>query len=1151
MVASAAPWRRIVYAWFIALFVLGNMIAVPTPALAVGGTSGNVTGTINDSAGHPIAGVAVSAASGSGSFQTTTNARGQFNLLGVPTDTYTFSFEKTGFQSQVLRGVTVQGDATVNLGAIAITSASQQVIGRVTARSANSAYQPSVTVDSTTLSGARISQALGVATNTNEAQLLRAAPAIDFDTSGGIAIRGSFATEIGYQFDGVPYTAPFFDANGAGGAANSPFSNGYLNGFGAGAGGSVQIVSGSGDATQGNIGAGVVNIIPPRGTYPPGGLLAYTFGSPYRQNQYDLDYGIASKDGRISNYIAFDQNNYVPQYPLGYSAATLGEFAGTSSYKHSDLMDNFVLRFGANKNQSFQVLFRTLDEQQFGNYGGLSGSGSNYYPYNPYGSAFFDTADPFGFGASLPGYLGLAGLDCTQADIAKGCVPGSLNQNQTYLGNAIKSVNGLLPFYDGTVKPGQPEQTSFTPSSLLKLAYTAQLGDSTFFSADYYSFYEQQGTENYAVQGVQPSFSTVGGQRIGFDATISHQFGTAHTVSLATKFENGFPKWYDAQPVVSDEVLALDGLVGQAGAQIGDFSVPTNPNLVSGPGNPCGGIIGTCYVHDYLVSHGLYNGKMPQIPTFGIDYHGTDIQQYGIGIRDQWNVTDKLKLDYGLREDGARYNFGPNVYANDVYGNPSDLGSAQLTNSFLKPNIIQPRFSLSYEIDRNNAISASYGRSVDFAFGQLAGTPMAISNVDPRLGLIPANDTVAAPACGSGFNNGKGYSTNPNIILTNTGAQTAHFFKCQNYASELFWALDQFADAPDYGGSGQPTFSNYDVGLSHQFSRGALAGWGTKLTAYWRRGFNNFEDVLLASGPPDPATGQASGTTFATRPDGIEKTFGLEFMLTTPDRPVGFSGFLSANYLNGYTTIPPASAGGLFSSNTIPPLLSSQLLASGQLFRNGVIPPFELRTGVTYRTRSGFRINPIFSGTTGQPIGVGNQTIAIVNGNLQSITSTNFADGVTGPIGGGIAPLSAFNAANYVDPALPGSYLRPNIAANRGFNEGGLPGEKLSNPTANVDIDFEYDLGPSKRNIIGFYIHDITNNHYGTPYQNTKWQPVATGVGGPQTGQNQTNANPDSSGFANYQAGIRDQFAPGYGYGPMSIQYGSGTTFSFYLQRKL
>jgi hypothetical protein len=1101
MSKAQATLRRLLSALIVATFVLSSFLAMRAPALAVGGQSGSLVGTVVNDQHEPIADAAVTAASPSGSYHARTDAKGFFSLLGLPADTYTVSIDKAGYQSQTITGVTILGDGSQNLNVVTL---SRRVIGHVSVRAANSAFNPSQTIDQTTLSGARISQALGNATNTNEEQLLLAAPGVQEDSSGNVTIRGSQGTEIGYQFDGVNFTAPFFDENGSG-SMQRP--GGYLNGFGAGTGGSVQVISGSGDATQGNIGAGAVNIIPPRGTYPAGGIASYTFGSPYRQNQYDFDYGTATRSGSISEYLALDNDYYVPTYaPYGTDAATLGEYSGVSSIRHTDFMSNTFIRFGKNQDQSLQILYRYINEDDYGDYGGLGNNG--YWNTNP-----LTLGNVPGAGTILP---------VSQF----GTLPNT------------PSGSGILT---------SPAEVAETPTYFLKLGYNATLGANTFLYADYFNWNQEQITNGTNVGNAAPAYSDIGGKRVGFDLNITHQFGTAHTVTLATRYENAWPRWVGEEPELSG-LATLFPILGIAPANypnIYNFLVP------GANGCPVPEAQGGCYIYDHD------GGVAVNLPTWGIDYHNTIFQDYGVGIRDQWTVNSKLKLDYGVREDGARYKFGANPYQDPSDGsNPSDIGTPLESPKFFTPNIIQPRFALVYDVTPNDAIRASYGRSVEFAYAQTAGTPFNMFDVNPLLNtLAPYGGSQAAnPTCGSGYNNqpqGPGAKPNPGAYTSNGSYGPVYYFPCTSYAQQLAWEYDQFFDAPDYGGANQETFSNYDVEYSHQFTKGPLTGWGFKVTGWWRRGFNIFEDVLLASGPPNPATGQTSGSTFNVKPDGVEKAFGTEFNLTTPDRPFGWSGFLTANYLSEFTTVPPACCGAnnQYVSDSLPGLIPEQFLNSGTMYRNNALPPFNVDLGVTYKTHTGLKINPIFQGTTGYPIGNGATTIGFVNGSLSTIPSTNL--GEAGPIAGYGGPNKNYNAPSYVDPALPGSYVSPNITATRGFNEPSLPGGILSSPTALFDLDIEYDFGQGGRNAVGVYVQNVLNNHFGTSYENNLYQPVSTGVAGPQTGAQLSSSNPSSPYYPYYLAGVRNfpSYNGGSNYGFIT-PYNAGITFNFYVQRK-
>lgn len=825
-----------------------------TPAaLAAGGTEGNITGSvINRETQQPVADVQVAATSPSGSYKSTTDASGHFTILGLPSDTYRLSFSRQNFLPETLGGVTVIGDQTVNVGAVRLTT-NLKTIGRVTSRSANSAFQPSQTTDATTISGPRITQALGTATGTNENNLILAAPGAVADSSGNISVRGSLAVELGYQFDGMNFSVPFFDASG---------SNGYLNNIAGGSGGSVQVVSGSGDATQGNIGAGVINTVPPRGAYPSSGLIGFTLGSPYYEHQFDFNYSTATPNGRFSNYFAVDSNRRVPRYaPFGADAATIGQYGGQSFINHDDIIDNFVYRFGKNNNQSLQALFRTSDDTIPGNYGGLTKG--LYYPYNSLANGFWT--------APLP--------------------------------NAQADFDALVHYFNGVPltdqAPRSPEIVSYTPLHFIKFGYNWSINPTTFFSASYANFFQFNGGTNFTSGNIGPAFVEVGGQRVTYRGDLTHQFGSKHTVTLATKYEDALPRWHQEGAVgLMYPLEYLSPSPGSPGSPaIDDYFLPSNPALVSDPNtNPCQGVGGPdpngCYIHDQLVRMGKWNGTMPRVPTAGIDYHHSLFQEWGVGLRDEWQVNNKLKLDYGARVDGANYKFGPNPFNSDI-SNPSDVNPNSIGNDFLRPRVFQPRLAAAYQLGPNDSVRASYGRSVNFFFAQTAGTPADIQNIDPLLYLIPPKEKVfgGGPACGSGYHGpGSGYTPNQNIPTGAPGG-VGYYFPCSSYAQSLFWLYDQTQDAPDLGGQGPPTYSNYDLAYQHQFSRGALSGFGLRLTGFARRGFNVEQNTLLSNGPPDPVTGQTSASVFATRANGVEKTYGLEFMLTAPDRPTGLTGF--------------------------------------------------------------------------------------------------------------------------------------------------------------------------------------------------------------------------------------------------------------------
>jgi hypothetical protein len=1113
--SRAFRWARIV-ASVLALFGLAAVLFAPTPALAVGGVTGSLRGQLVDSATKaPVAGVVVTATSASGSYKDSTDANGRFSFLNVPTDTYVLSFEKQGYDAQSLTGVTVLGDATVDIGRQSFYKSIRE-IGRVSARAPTSAFQPSQTQDTYTVSGQRITQALGNSYSTDEGTLLQSVPGVipTFDTSNGtgLSVRGSLGVELGYQFDGVPFTAPFFDANG---------SQGFLNNIAGGTGGSIQVVSGAGDATQGNTGGGTINTVAPRGAYPGEATLDLEVAAPWYNHTLNFNDSFATQNGRISNYFAYSGSRYTPQYaPFGAdpSVQTLsgstgvnGQYYNTGYIEHDDLLDNFVFRFGKNGNQSLQVLERNADLRAYAGYGGLGGLQypSVNAPINQLFGSFF---------------------------------AGGAQYLQTLLPTLPFEPKGGSPVF-------MPDETTANPLQFLKFAYTNNLNASTYLSASYYNWYLYQGGTNYSQYpnvGFGLGYSTVGGSRTGFLADITKTIGDNQTLTLEGKYENAKPFWDDESAY--DSLALLGGFFGfnpgNNQPQLQDWYLPQNPGQPVSATNQCvgpGGPQGTtgCYLYSQLLAQGKFTGQLPQIPNFGISYHNTDQQQWGIGFRDQYAPTSRLHLDFGVRVDGEQNRFGQDQFG---AGTPSDVSPSKVSNAFIRPREVEPRAAVSYQLGPDDSVRASYGRSTLFFFGQTLGTPINLYGLNPVLYGIPAKDSAANPACGSGTHGpGPGYTQNPNNYQSGANfGVTGYFYQCPNYGVSLVSEYDQVLDAPDLGGFGPPTYNNFDFSYSHQFSKGAVRGWAAHTTAYVRTGFNVEQNVLLLNGAPNPITGQSSASVFTTLANGQERTFGIEEQITTPEIPrgrAGYSGYATFDYINEYTTTPPVAG----SSNL--PILPGQLLTTPQFFRAGFVPPITVSTGFTYQFKNGLRVTPSLLFNDGYAFGVGRSSLGFVNGVLYTLPETNF--GVNVPYAGIGGPGNAYNASYYVDPQVPGSSFRPNIVASRGYNEPAIAGNGRSPAQGYLNVTLEYPF--SNRATLGLQVFNLTNNVYSVPFVNTEYQPVANGVAGPQTGKIASSL-PYGAG---YTVGAADESFYNGANLPFLNGYGPGINFNVYARLKI
>jgi hypothetical protein len=1149
----------------IAAFMVANVL----PTFAAGGTSGNIQGSAIDSNGNGIAGATISVASPSLSTKATSDASGFFSIVNVPVDSYIISISATGYDTVVIRGVTVQGDQTVTLNKTALTK-SLQTIGRVQTRTASSAVQPGATTDQFTISGDRALQANGRLFNTNTAQLALSAPGVTLTGGGNISIRGSRSSDVGYQFEGVDFREPQANGNAAGTFAG-------LN--------SMQVVGGAGDASQGNVGSGVINLTVKRGTYPATGTLEGEVIPTKPQQgtyQYAFEYGAATRDGHFSNYISYiNQRAQDPQIPittvLGGSTftgcgidptnilpASVGCEYASSHRSNSDFLDNFIFRFGKDQDQSLQVLYRNRYQLTFGNLGGmtgLNGAPTNYY-YNTPGTAFFNGQNLYSGLKSTPG---ACGPTFANSVTAFNCQPNGSPYTASQLYSAeIPLLYGTPP---GGGSPGGPIESTSSNLNFLDLAYTKNFGSSSSLTVRSYNWQEQNVTDRsygfaapFAGSLTSPLNSTTGGQVQGIQFDFLTQLGQSNTISVSGKFENTHPL-RDA-PQITFGSFVFNGAASPAGSTLSpnQFLSPANTTLPISASNPCPVKTSVdptaCYVYNYQYTPGapagasFNGGPVGRLVNSGVGYGGSeaDYQFWGIGLRDQIALGTKVKLDIGGRFDGANYK-QTNAFcffADCMNNNSQDVDPATVQRQFTNPSVFEPRAALSYQFTKNDSARFAFGRSVNLIPGQGFGTPFQLYGLQPQLNFIPALDTSAAPECGNNLNPARYTPTNPQGLI-----------QCQTYAQQLYWASDQI-DAPDVGGTLPPIYNNYELSFQHQFAN----GMGLRATGFFKRGYNIATLILLRSSGVDPTSGAPTSIIYGGGSNGIEKTTGGELYFTLPDRREGWSGFLSATYLNSFSNIPAGSSG----EEGVNPLYSPASAANNLLYHVGYLSPVTARAGITYR-HQGWRINPILAFDNGFPISVGNNTAfganaataGFLNGTPLVVKATNL--GLASPCvyvsSCGSAAATAL-APNYVDPAFPGSYLNPNIAATRGTSEGGNAGSILSKARLGVDLDIEYML--NARSTVGLYIGNLFNNPYGLsaggngiePFPNNRYQAVGNGVAGPMTGTVATGIPGPTGVQNNYNGGAFNY--PSFDCGQCAYiepTAGAGRTLRFYYLLKL
>src|SRR5579884_3564911 len=104
------PALSIVFA--LGAFILSGMFV---PLTARAGNTGNITGTVTDASGKPLADVQVTASSPSQTASSTTDVHGFFSILNLIPDTYTVSFQKQGYGASSVPGIVVAQDQTQRL----------------------------------------------------------------------------------------------------------------------------------------------------------------------------------------------------------------------------------------------------------------------------------------------------------------------------------------------------------------------------------------------------------------------------------------------------------------------------------------------------------------------------------------------------------------------------------------------------------------------------------------------------------------------------------------------------------------------------------------------------------------------------------------------------------------------------------------------------------------------------------------------------------------------------------------------------------------------------------------------------------------------------------------------------------------------------
>lgn len=617
------------------------------------GTTGSIQGTVTaEKTQTPLPGVRVSASAPTGSYKATTDARGFFSIAGVVPDTYTLSFELPGYQPQSQAGVSVFPDNTAK--ADQQLNKSLVTIGRVTARSAGGAFQPTQTTDSYTVTQQQIITAQGKDFNNNEVTLIASQPGASLDASGYPVIRGGRENEEGIQFEGIDYVDAYTNQ-----FTNSLVTNGVS---------ALQVIPGAGNASTGNAGTGTLNLIAKRGTYPAFGTLALEAGSQTYWHDVATEYGFATPNGRISNYFSYLGQRQGELY--GNHNTNLVQIgrcctSGNSFNVVNDYVDNFVYKFGPNLNQNLQLFYQG-QVVQYALYAGFDPGNLQYRSNQP---------------LALSTLAGLTGLDSATVGSTISLFPGQKTQTQAL---------DQLPSYN------QPNQA-------FKVQYNNNLNSSTYFDLRF-ARVASVVTFDFPItipnSGIANQFQILqGGSRTIGAFDITKQVNENNLLTGGVKVSYVKPTFTNNNP--SFGLISLSQAFGTPGYEVADF-IPAGSAAC-----PATDQLGNAINCGYLSS--FFTGGLPRVPTFDQTADPYFRTEYAFYLNDQLNLGKRVRSELGLRYETANINLGNPV---------KDFGPGALAvdPKAAKPAFLEPRIALSYQLSPNDAVRASLGTSIQYSF---------------------------------------------------------------------------------------------------------------------------------------------------------------------------------------------------------------------------------------------------------------------------------------------------------------------------------------------------------------------------------------------------------------------------------------------------
>ncbi len=648
----------------LAAMVLTAGIAV-SPAAA--GTTGGIQGYVTDISGNPIAAVQVSAASPSFNTRTVTGPNGFYALNGLPLDTYSITFSKTGYLSQLIPGVTIVQDQTSRINAR--LEKETRTLGTVTVRGTTSLIQPTQTANTYVVNQTTLSNLNGTPQDPNGFQAFNSLPGVTTDNFGYPVIRAGQENDVGYQLDGVDNT--------------DPVTGQFLNAVTLNGARSVQLSTGGYDVSNGNTNSGVINEVIDHGTYPGSGeATARSFFSTFG-HELSLDYGNASPDNKFSYYFSYagqrDGQEYGAKRTLLPLNVAFGDFTTTN-----DEVLNLFYRMGQNNRDEIQLL-TNLSSQTFGF--GFEVDGK-IAPYAGNNENVQINSEPIvdNSGNTLP-------------------VPQS-DYFTLYPGQRIARQN-----------IGVADDQTFS-SVIDKLNFKRQLSPSSYAEVTLHKVIENLIFRYpYDVGSFSDFYEDLqtAGTGLGFD--YANQISDKHSIGFGgdmtyygSKYSAGFPSsesFFEPLSDIGCPQLLDNGGTGVGGCYIAPFNAAMNA-ANGGPFND--GTLPTDAAHAPLSTY-----------VNDLSISNDPIHRYDLFLKDRYQPNQRLTLTLGLRFDKQVYDLPSTAaqantsYFYDDNGNVVTVPGKPFGSDITAPSQISPRFAAAYQLGRSDVMRFSMGQNIEFA----------------------------------------------------------------------------------------------------------------------------------------------------------------------------------------------------------------------------------------------------------------------------------------------------------------------------------------------------------------------------------------------------------------------------------------------------